>query len=76
MDDDIIRDYFNWVFDEIIPWVNEFHPVSVSQFKIPNKFPGIIDIENLEMEVMDNYIKFGMDPEFKAMQGEPNPYQK
>ena len=29
-DDKLVRDFFNWAFDEIIPWVNEYHPPSVS----------------------------------------------
>ena len=69
-DDKLIRDFFDWAFDEIIPWVNEYHPESVSKFILPHVYPGIIDIEDLDMEVMDNYIKFGMDPEIMILQGE------
>lgn len=71
MDNKVVRDYFNWVFMELLPWANEFHPPSVTRFQIGNHFPGIVDIDNLNMEVKEHYISFGMDPEFLTMQGEP-----
>ena len=63
MDDKIVRDFFNGVFTELIPWVNEFHPAALSMFPIQEHFPGIIDIYGLGMEVKENFISFGMDPE-------------
>lgn len=26
LDDAVVRDYFNFVFQELVPWVNEYHP--------------------------------------------------
>jgi hypothetical protein len=59
-----ILDYFNWVFDLIIPWVNSAHPDAVSKFMIPSTFPGVMEIKEMTLEVRDNYINFGLNPKF------------
>jgi len=52
------------MFQEIVPWVNEYHPQSVTSFHLPSTIPGYIDIKDLTMEVRDNYLSFGMNPKF------------
>lgn len=64
LDDKVIADYFNFMFQEIVPWVNEYHPQSVTSFHLPSTIPGYIDIKDLTMEVRDNYLSFGMNPKF------------
>lgn len=70
-DNKLVKDFFNWVFGEMLPWVNEYHPPSVSMFPIQENFPGIINISELTMQVRDHFISFGMNPEIMIWQGEP-----
>ena len=32
LDNEVVAGYFNFVFEEIVPWVNEYHPASVTSF--------------------------------------------
>ena len=64
LDDEEVVGYFNFVFQEVIPWVNEYHPESVTKFFIPSSFPGYVNINDLKMEVRNNYLAFSMNPEF------------
>ena len=59
-----MKDFFNWVFDFIVPWVNGYHPVGLSKVAIPSHFPNVMDIESLEITPKDNYMSFGMSPKF------------
>ena len=68
LDDKVIADYFNFMFQEIVPWVNEYHPQSVTSFKMPSSIPGYIDIKDLTIEARDNYLAFGMNPQFLVYQ--------
>ena len=56
--------FFNWLFDIVIPWANNSHPENLSKFHLPRSFPGIVDINRLEMYIRDNYLVFGLDPTF------------
>lgn len=59
-----VTDYFNYAFDMIIPWANEFHPYGVSSIPIPETIVDLVRIRNLKMAVRDNYFSFTLDPEF------------
>lgn len=65
-----VTDYFNYAFDMIIPWANEFHPYGVSSIPVPETIDGLVRIKNLKMAVRDNYFSFTLDPEF-IMKAEP-----
>jgi hypothetical protein len=64
LDVEVVRDYFNFLFGNIVPWVNEYHPSGISQIHIPHSFPGIVNIEKLSMKVEKNFISLGLNPEF------------
>lgn len=59
-----VTNYFNWAFDLIVPWVNELHPTNVSDIPIPTEIDGLVRINDLHMDVRDNYFSFTLDPEF------------
>ena len=46
-----VMNYFNWTFDLILPWVNEFKPKEISDILIPNEIDGLIRMNNLKMRV-------------------------
>jgi hypothetical protein len=46
----------------MIPFSNEKSPEGLGKFKIPSNFPGIMEIKDLEMKLMQNIIYFGMNP--------------
>lgn len=59
-----VTQFFNYAFDLIIPWANEFHPKGVSSIPIPETIVDLVKIRNLKMAVRDNYFSFTLDPEF------------
>lgn len=59
-----VLQYFNWSFDLILPWVNASHQRGVSSFEIPKTIPDVVIMNNLVMDVRDNYLNFQMDPKF------------
>ena len=68
LDNVVVVSYFNWVFEELLPWVNENHPEAVSHFHLPSTFPGVMDLKNLKLEVRDSFLFFSMDPEFLVLE--------
>jgi len=73
LDDKVIADYFNFMFQEITPWVNEYKPKSVTTFSIPSEIPGYMNLKDLTLEVRDNYLAFGMSPKFLVYQDDHKP---
>lgn len=59
-----VKKFFNWIFEMILPWVNEYHPENISTFHLPRDFPGIVHINSVKMSIEDHYLSFGMDPVF------------
>jgi len=59
-----ITQFFNYAFDMIIPWANDYRPYGVSYIPIPETFNDLIKIKHLKMSVRDNYFSFTLDPEF------------
>jgi len=49
-------------FEMILPWVNEMHPGNVNVIPIPKEIPELMIINNLEIEVGDDFFSFTMDP--------------
>ena len=60
-----VMKFFNWIFELILPWVNEYHPENISRFHLPRDFPGIVHVNSVRMSIEDEYLSFGMDPVFK-----------
>ena len=54
--------YFNWAFEMILPWVNEVHPANVNAIPIPREIPELMIINELQIEVGDDFFSFTMDP--------------
>jgi hypothetical protein len=46
----------------ILPWVNEFHPANINAIPIPREIPELMIINDLEIEVGDDFFSFTMDP--------------
>jgi len=59
-----VTNYFNWAFDMIVPWVNEYHPAGVSNVPLPSEVADLVLIKDLHMDVRANYFSFTMDPQF------------
>lgn len=59
-----VTDFFNYAFNMIIPWANEFHPYGVSSIPIPETISDLVRIRDLKMAVRDNYFSFTLDPQF------------
>lgn len=63
-DNKVVNYFFNWMFDLILPWANAFHPQSVSKFDVVTNYPGIVEFNDLKIEVHDSYLKLGLNPTF------------
>ena len=61
---DTVKNYFNWAFMLIVPWANEYKPEWVSSFPIPREIPGYMKINDISLEIKENYLSYSIDPEF------------
>ena len=64
LNDSTVRDYLNWSFKLILPWVHNYHPENVAFFNLPKKFPPLLEIHHIKLEIRDNYLNFGLFPWF------------
>ena len=60
LNDNTVRDYLNWSFKLILPWVHSYKPENVAFFNLPKKFPSLLEIHHITLEVRDNYLNFGL----------------
>jgi hypothetical protein len=56
--------FFNNAFDLILSWVNSYHPQNVNTIPIPREIPELLIINDMHMDVRENYFSFTMDPFF------------
>ena len=59
-----ITDFFNGAFYLMLPWVNEMHPYNITKFEIPKEIPNLVKIDDLEIDIRDDYASFSLSPEF------------
>lgn len=50
------------LFKELIAWNKSKHPWGVGRFEIPENIAGIMILKDLEMQILQHYIRFAMDP--------------
>jgi hypothetical protein len=48
----------------ILPWVNHYHPQNINSIPIPKEIPGLLIINDMNLEVGENFFSFTMDPLF------------
>lgn len=56
--------FFNNAFDMILSWVNSYHPENINSIPIPREIPELLIINDMHMDVRENYFSFTMDPFF------------
>ena len=56
--------FFNNAFDMILSWVNSYHPENINSIPIPREIPDLMIINDMRMDIRENYFSFTMDPLF------------
>jgi hypothetical protein len=57
--------WFEWALQFILPWVNKYHPMNISNFLIPTHF-DTLDIQNFQVDIFDYFISMSMNPVFRT----------
>lgn len=58
----VTNDYFNFILQQIIPWVNDVRPINVARIPLPNYLNNEVRIKGLKMSVRENYFSFTCYP--------------
>ena len=59
--DQHMQDFFEWTLDFVLPWIQVKKPPGLCKFEIPVNIPGLLHFNSIELEVMDNFLNFGVD---------------